>query len=391
MVAHAYYDEDPRVRREAEALVAAGWEVDALALRRPGDGERDELGGVRVRRLDVRRHQGAPVPVYLWEYLDFLVRSAVALTVAHRRQRYALVQVHTIPDFLVFAALPLRWAGVPVVLDFHEAMPEFFGSRFPRASNPLTRRLLTVQETASAATADAIIAVNEAVAERLAHRGVPPAKITVVRNSPSPALFDLRAHPRRAFMDDGTVRLVYTGALTPNYELDVLLDAVARLMRERPGLSLRLDVYGRGDSESTLRDQAAALGLESTVGFHGRVPLEHMAVAIAEADIGVAPIRRNAQTELSLPTKILEYAVMGKPVIASDLVTVVRSFDEKTLVSYPAGDSAGLAAGILRLVDAPAAAAKRVKRTAARVAEMSWGRESATYVALIERLAGSGP
>ena len=37
MVVHAYYDEDPRVRREAEALVAAGHQVDVFALRREHD------------------------------------------------------------------------------------------------------------------------------------------------------------------------------------------------------------------------------------------------------------------------------------------------------------------------------------------------------------------
>ena len=37
MIVHAYYEEDARVRREAETLVAAGWEVDVFGLRRPGE------------------------------------------------------------------------------------------------------------------------------------------------------------------------------------------------------------------------------------------------------------------------------------------------------------------------------------------------------------------
>ena len=45
----------------------------------------------------------------------------------------------SLPDFLVFAALPLKLAGVPVLLDLHEAMPEFFASRFPGASNRMYR------------------------------------------------------------------------------------------------------------------------------------------------------------------------------------------------------------------------------------------------------------
>ena len=61
-------------------------------------------------------------------------------------------------------------------------------------------------------------------------------------------MFDRAAHGRRAFRADGSLRIVYTGALTPTYELDVALDALGRLLSERPDLEPRLELYGRGDS-----------------------------------------------------------------------------------------------------------------------------------------------
>ena len=131
MLVHSYYEEDPRVRREAEALVAAGHAVDVFSLRQPGDAPAGTLEGVRITRLDVQRHQGSPIATYLLEYADFTARGTLALARAHRRRRYGLVQVHTPPDFLVAAALPLRLLGVPVILDLHEAVPEFFRSRWP--------------------------------------------------------------------------------------------------------------------------------------------------------------------------------------------------------------------------------------------------------------------
>lgn len=386
MIVHAYYDEDPRVRREAETLVGAGWSVDVFGLRRPEDEAEGELHGVRVHRLPVHRHQGAPLRIYVAEYLAFLFRAAMAVTHAHRRRRFALVQVHTIPDFLVFAALPVKLAGVPVVLDFHEAMPEFFASRFPGAANPLTMALVRLQERASAVLADAIVTINVAVAERLAERGVARGKITVVHNSPSADLFDPAAHPHRGFMEDGTLRLLYAGALTPNYELDVVLDAVARVRREGPDLPVRLEVYGRGDAEATLQAMTAQLGLGDAVRFHGRVPLDRMAAAVAGADVGLAPVRRNPQTELSLPGKILEYTVMGKPVVASDLATTVRTFGPDLLSLYRAGDAADLADRIRGLAQDRAAAEARARRAGERVAEMAWDREATVYVDLVARL-----
>jgi glycosyltransferase involved in cell wall biosynthesis len=386
MVVHSYYDEDPRVRREAEALVAAGHEVDVFALRRDDDEVTGSLAGVTVRRLGVQRHQGAGIGVYLREYLSFLVRSGWALTRAHRRRRYGLVQVHSLPDFLVFAALPLRLVGIPVVLDLHEAMPEFFRSRFPRASNPLAHRLLLAQERASIAFASVALTVNQALADRLGSLGVRPGKVHVVANSASLGRFDAAAGQARPFAADGVVRLVYAGALTPTYELDVVLDALARIATDRPDQAFRLDVYGRGDAEPRLREQAARLGLADRVVFYGRIPIEDVPGAVAAADIGLAPTRHDEFTDASLSTKLFEYAAMGKPVVATRLPLVEATFPEGTIRTYPAGDSVALAQAILGLLDDPEARTGGVARTLAIVREASWEHHAVAYVELIRSL-----
>ncbi len=390
MLVHSYYEEDPRVRREAESLVARGRPVDVYALRRPGDGASAEIEGVRLHRIDVQRHQGAGLGTYLAEYLAFFVRAGWAATRAHRRRHYALLQVHTLPDFLVFAGLPLRLAGVPLVLDLHEAMPEFFRSRFPGASNPLVHQLLLVQERLAIAAADAVVTVNDALADRLVGRGVGRDKITVVLNSPSLARFDPSAHPARPFMADSHLRLVYAGALTPTYELDVVLDALARIDARRPELQVSLDLYGRGDSEPALRARAAGLGVAERVTFRGRIPIEEVPAAIAAADIGLAPTRRDRFTDVSLSTKTFEYAAMVRPVVATRLPMVERTFAEGTVATYPAGDPEAMADAILRLVDRPEERDVRVARTLERVRELAWDREVDRYAALIERLAGDG-
>ena len=387
MVVHAYYEEDSRVRREAESLVARGRPVEVYALRRPGDAQEGTLEGVHIHRLDVQRHQGAGLGTYLREYVAFLVRAGWAITRAHRRNRFALVEVHTLPDFLVLAALPLRLAGVPLVIDLHEAMPEFFRMRFPRAANPFVHRLLLLQERISIGLASAAVTVNDALADRLVSLGVPADKVTVLLNSPSLARFDPGAFPRRSFLADGTLRLIYAGALTPTYEVDVAVDAVARLHDLRPALPVRLDVYGRGDTEVRLREHVAALGVADRVAFHGRIPIEEVPGAIAAADIGLAPTRRDPFTDFSLSTKIFEYGAMGKPVIASRLPMVERTFPPGSIAVYEPGDPEALALAILAIVDDPLEREAAVARTTARVAELSWEREADRLVALVERLA----
>ena len=386
MIVHAYYEEDPRVRREAETLVAAGWEVDVFGLRRPGEADRAVVAGVNVHRLPVGRHQGASLPIYLAEYGAFLLRALWAATRSHRRRRYALVEVHSLPDYLVFAALPMKLAGVPVLLDLHEAMPEFFRSRFPRAANPISYRLLRLQEKLSIAFADEVMTVNEPLAERLRGIGVRSDRLTVVLNSPDLGLFDPAVHPRREFMADGVLRVVYAGALTPTYELDVVLRALAVIAKERPDLRLSARLYGRGDAQPGLEALAAELGIADRVLFPGRIPIEDVPSAIAEGDIGIAPTRLDAFTGMSLSTKVLEYAAMEKPVVASRLPTVERYFAADTLALYEAGDPVSLASTLLSLVDGSVDRESRVRRTRERGEELSWARQAAVFRKVVDRL-----
>jgi glycosyltransferase involved in cell wall biosynthesis len=386
MLTHSYYEEDPRVRREAESIVAAGRPVDVYALRRPDDRSTETLEGVRIVRLGVQRHQGAGLRTYLLEYLGFLFRAGFALTRAHRGRHYGLVQVHTLPDFLVFAALPLRIAGVPVILDLHEAMPEFFRSRFRGRAGRLGLALVRLQERLATRFANAVVTVNDALGDRLIGIGVPAAKLTVVPNAPSLARFDPAGQPARPFMTDGTLRLVYAGALSPIYELDVVLAALARLAERRPGLPVCLDLYGRDFAEVPLRDLTDALGLADRVIFHGRIPIEAVPAAIARADIGLAPTRRSAFTDFSLSTKAYEYAAMGRTVVASRLPMVERVFGDD-VVTYEPGDADDLASALLRLVDEPQVRERRVARALTRVQGLAWQHEAPRYLALVENLA----
>jgi glycosyltransferase involved in cell wall biosynthesis len=390
MIVHAYYEEDPRVRRQAETLVAAGRPVRVIGLRRPDDPVDSELGGVRIRHLDVQRHQGAGVGVYVREYLAFVLRAMWAAVRLHRSERYAVAQVHSPPDFLVFATLPLRLVGVPVILDLHEAMPEFFRMRFPRVRNPLIHGLLRLQERLSIGFASATITVTDAMRERLIGLGHAPDDIRVVINSPSFTRFDAASHPTRALREDGRLRLVYTGALTPTYELDVTLRAVAAIHASRPDLDVVLDLYGRGDFEDALRSLASDLGIAERVVFHGRIPIDDVPAALAAADIGLAPTRLDRFTALTVSGKVYEYAAMRKPIVASRLPTVERDFPADAVSTYPSGDAEAMAEAIISLADDDAARARAVEAASAVVASLAWDRVSRDYVALVDALAGVG-
>src|SRR5438552_16660110 len=59
IVVQSMYDFDPRVRRKAEALVAAGYHVDVLALRSPDGQKRYTLNGVNVQTISLGKKRGS--------------------------------------------------------------------------------------------------------------------------------------------------------------------------------------------------------------------------------------------------------------------------------------------------------------------------------------------
>src|SRR2546423_12073747 len=102
LIAQSDYQVDPRVRRKAEALTAVGYSVDVLALR-PADGQKSyTLNGVNVRTISLGKRRGS-LARYVFEYAAFFLWAFVRVTRQMLERHYAVVDVNTLPDFLIFA------------------------------------------------------------------------------------------------------------------------------------------------------------------------------------------------------------------------------------------------------------------------------------------------
>jgi glycosyltransferase involved in cell wall biosynthesis len=385
IVAHAAYPGDPRLRRQSDALIGAGHQVDLFCLRRPGEA-REERGegdaGMRILRLPVHR-AFAGFAGHMAEYLAFAGLAAVRLTREHRRRHYRLVQVATLPDFLAFAAAPLKLSGVPLLLDLHEDMPEFFRDRF---AHPALRPLVpavTAAARASAGIADELITVHEPLRQLSIARGVDPDKISVVMNSADTELFDARRHPRRPFMEDGELRLIHHSNLQRIYGLEVLIEAVASLEGSLP---VRVDIFGDGPYRSELEAVVARTGSADRVRLNGPVPIEQLPALIAAADVGVVPSLPEPYMHYSLSTKLLEYAAMGIPIVASDLATFRSHFSDEAIRYVPGGDPGALAAAFRSLAADPVATARLGAEAHRQAARYEWADQARRYLAIVERL-----
>jgi glycosyltransferase involved in cell wall biosynthesis len=382
IVVHAVFPGDPRVRRQSDALLDAGHEVDIVCLRQRGEPEQEIDGGQRIVRLPINR-SFIGFAGHIAEYVAFTAMVAWRLAREHRVRRYDLVQVATVPDFLAFGALPEKLGGVPLLLDLHEDMPEFFRDRFAsRWLRPLLP-LVTAATRASASIADEIITVHEPLRQLSIARGVDPARISVVMNSADGRLFDPTRHERRPFMADGAVRLIHHSNFQRIYGLDVAIEALARV---RDDLPWRLDVYGDGPWRPQIEAAIERTATGERVALHGRVPMDDLPALLAGADIGLVPSLAEPYMEYSLSTKLLEYAAMGVPTIATDLATFRHHFTDQALRYVPGADLDALSAAIESMVADPEGTTAMGREAQRQAAAYDWAVQKGRYLEIVERL-----
>lgn len=345
VVAYTDYRSDSRVRRESEALVEAGYLVDAIVLDSGMSPHSLNMAGVNVHELPLQARRGSRAR-YLYQYgLFFLLSTSLLLRLAVRN-RFDLVQVHSLPDFQVACALPLKVIGrTAILLDLHEAMPEIFSARFDRDSRSLGSRCARFLEKLSCRIADRIIVANDGIKAAVVARGVPAERITAVYNpgdllvhTPSPE--SIRAELR---LPSGPL-IVHAGGINPERDLETLLEALARLPSDSWG---SLVVAGEGDPRyvESLIHQSERLGLSLRVVFVGKLPPEGARALMALSSVGLVTLESNPLTELSWPTRIVEFANLHKPLLVPRLRFLSQVLGDAAAY-YEPGDPVSLATAL---------------------------------------------
>ncbi|MDE2075993.1 MAG: glycosyltransferase [Burkholderiales bacterium] len=158
----------------------------------------------------------------------------------------------------------------------------------------------------------------------------------------------------------------------PSYNIDVILEAFARVLAQRPHSAARLHLLGGGSQAEALRQQAARLGLQDHVQFHGRVGDAAMVQAIQRSRASVS-IPTSDATSVS----VLESMACGLPIIASDLPANRQWLDERGGFLVPVRDVDAVTCALLTVLDAPEQARQmghfnqqRIEREASRRGQM---------------------
>lgn len=257
--------------------------------------------------------------------------SARRLRETIRRQHVDLLHVHS-PAVGVLARLA---APVPIVYTEHNVADSY---REPtRTLNRLTY-----------GRNDAVIAVSDAVATSVERFPGPNAR--VIRNGVVCHVSDDERTTVRDELQVGERPLVvHVGNIRPHKGHRNLIAAAERIVDELPDvLIVSIGVEKNPGDLQALVDETESRGLSANLRFMGRR-------TDARAFLAAADVVVNPSDVEGLPIVVLEAMALARPIVATSVggvPTVIRNNETGLLVS--AGDPAGLADGVVRLLRDPA-------------------------------------
>ncbi len=307
----------------------------------------EDIGGIHIWRYDLPTEAEGPLG-YLLEYSSalswtFLLSLRVFLT-----RGFDVVHACNPPDLFFLIGAFYKLLGRKFVFDHHDLCPELYEAKFGRRD--LLYRLMRLFERCTFGVADASLATNDSYRRIAIERGgMAPGRVFVVRSGPS--LERMKVVPPAPALKKGRKYLVgYVGVMGKQEGIELLLQAVRRLVLEKGRQDIHFGLVGGGTSLQEMKDLARALGVEDYVTFTGRVPDAEMLAMLNTADVCVNPDVANAMNDLSTMNKIMEYMALGKPIVQFDLVEGRVSAREASLYAKR-NDASDLAEKVLQLID----------------------------------------
>jgi glycosyltransferase involved in cell wall biosynthesis len=372
------------VRRQAEALSTAGLEVEVICMHHPDRPRRAVVNGVRVTSLRIGMTKSSKAG-YALGYGAFFLAATLAVTGRCLRRRYRVVQVNTMPDFLVFCAAGAKLSGAKVVAYMNEPTPELAETIY---GSPRISRLMIRLEQAALRFADHAITVTTQLRARYAERGADPARISVVLNGTDRATLLAGWAPPEPPPPHEHFSIICHGTIEDRYGQDTIVEAAALAREHIP--KLEIVFTGRGSYVPEVLALAKRLGVDDITRFEGWVDNRRMNDLLHAASVGVVAQKSSPYSNLVTTNKMSDYWIHGLPVIASRLDAVAALCDDDTLEYYEAGNARSLADALVRLYEDPARRQELVRNGDAAAERYGWTAQKQAYLSVYKSLFAAG-
>ena len=285
------------------------------------------INGVKVERvkLYIAANKGA-----IKRMFNFVSYFFKALMAAMRLPKPDVVIATSPQIFCGYAGVWFkRLRRVPLVIEIRDIWPESMeavGAKIPR----FAYRGLEAVERAMYRVADKIVTVGEGYFDRLAEKGVPKEKMSIIMNGTDLAVY--KPLPKndaliKAYGLDGKFVVSYIGTVGMACGLEVVLDTAEKIHDER----IAFVIVGDGAHRVTIEEEAKKRGLKNVV-FTGRQPKTSMPDWIASSDASLVHLKASGLFKTVMPSKIFESAGCKRPIIMG-----VDGYAKKLVMDAEAG------------------------------------------------------
>jgi glycosyltransferase involved in cell wall biosynthesis len=377
-----------KVRALARGMTSAGHRVTVLTADLGFDPVTRETVNAIPSRWGWEAHEDNVETIYLHtraRYRALTWNPGVAAFCRERLASYDLVHIYGLYDLIgpqVTSAC--RRVARPYVV-------EPMGMFQPIVRNLWLKRMYhAVFGDAMLREADRLIATAEQERQELLDGGIPDRKIVVRRNGIDvPAELPPPGRFRNQWNISANVKLVlFLGRLVAKKSPDLMLEAFARWHRRNNGSPASLLVVAGPDEGDGFRQHlenfAAQVGLNGGVLFTGPLYGDAKWAAYRDADLFVLP----SQNE-NFGNTAAEAVACGTPVLVTDRCGIAPIVDQRAGLVV-AHDCAALEAGLEKILDDPAFAA-RLRAGCGEVARsLGWAEPLAHMESLYQELVSAG-
>jgi glycosyltransferase involved in cell wall biosynthesis len=266
-----------------------------------------------------------------------------------------------------------RSLGIPHVLEVNDPLRESVSMHFS-----ILKPYAVVQEDSLIRRADLVILGSEALRRHYARRGFDDGKLLVLYPSADEAMFspsvDGAAVREELGLGNATV-VGFVGSMAAWHRVDLFLAALSRLTSGGPGVKGLLV----GELSASAAD--GSVGLPPGLVATGKVPYSEVPRSIAAMDVCVIA---NA-TWYGSPTKLFEYAAMGKAVVAPRFSPIEEIIEDgRSGLLFAPGSVEEMAGSIERLARDPALRRRLAAGLLERVSRWTWESNTKKVVEFME-------
>jgi colanic acid biosynthesis glycosyl transferase WcaI len=270
-----------------------------------------EIDGVTVIRVPTRKFSKTSLWSRARGLLSYFVRTAWVATTASRPD---VIIVETDPPFLPALGSILSFRHRCRLICYLQDLHPEVGLALGKFRPGILTWLLRVFSQFGLRHADRIVVLGDDMKRRVLARGVPEAKITVIPNWADSSLLrpGLPSESLRRQWDvSGNLVVMYSGNLGMSQNLNVVLDAAAKL-RDEP---VRFVFVGDGAHKQALEDRAKAEQLVN-VRFLPYQPKDRLAESLGAADVHLITLQKGVSGFI-VPSKLYGILAVGRPYIAA--------------------------------------------------------------------------